>query len=572
MPILSRFPLLALSVLATAVGCSDGSPADPPAEDSGAMDTGALPDTGESDTPTDTGAPADTSVEDTPTDAGKGTDLGFRPKPDGFGFENYGTGAPVTNLTAADMKRLFGGAACVSPTAATCVLTPPAAEWMDRQNAGMGGGHCEGMAALSLLFYTGKQSVTDFGSVSATHDLSLSGNEKLQREIAYWFVTQATEPTAGGEIRTLTPVEVVDKLQEGLAKGAPETFTMGIYQRGPKAGHAITPYKVDLTASPIKVFVYDNNFPGEERVLEVDKDKNTWRYFASTSPSVPGSEYEGDATTKTLTLTPTSNRLKPQDCPFCGEVKADGSVKGSTFSYRQITLNGKANLLVSDDATGKKLGFQAGALVSEIAGARYVTPKSKDLWNDDQEPMYLLPFGTDLTVTLDGSLLGSVESSTVTMVAPGVIFEVDEVMLDAGQKDTIKLSKDNLRMVYKTVAKESPVLYAGVTVDGDADWFFAIKGYGETAGQEISLQFDLVKKRLVIKLLGADVSADFDIIAVRSDDTGSQTFTHSGNGAKPTDTMYLDYGAWSGDGTPMKLEIDTNGDGTPDMSIDLTDT
>src|SRR5579872_841785 len=46
---------------------------------------------------------------------GSGTvlaDVGFRPDGNGFGFANYGGDPKVTNLTPADMRRLFGDAAC----------------------------------------------------------------------------------------------------------------------------------------------------------------------------------------------------------------------------------------------------------------------------------------------------------------------------------------------------------------------------------------------------------------------------------------------------------------------------
>jgi hypothetical protein len=76
---------------------------------------------------------------------------GFDPQRDGFGFENYGS-ADVTNLTAADLQRMFGDGVCatVDPT---CALIPPARIWMETLNTAMDVGHCEGMAVLSQYFY-----------------------------------------------------------------------------------------------------------------------------------------------------------------------------------------------------------------------------------------------------------------------------------------------------------------------------------------------------------------------------------------------------------------------------------
>jgi hypothetical protein len=49
------------------------------------------------------------------------------------------------------------------------------------------------MAALSLLFDLNQIKVEDFGS-SIVNSLQIDGNQKLQREIAYWWATQAPEP------------------------------------------------------------------------------------------------------------------------------------------------------------------------------------------------------------------------------------------------------------------------------------------------------------------------------------------------------------------------------------------
>ncbi len=69
---------------------------------------------------------------------------------------------------------------------------------MDATNDGMKGGHCEGFAALSILFETGKLSPKDFGG-DTTFALEIDGNKKLQHENALWFSTQGIEPMASAE-------------------------------------------------------------------------------------------------------------------------------------------------------------------------------------------------------------------------------------------------------------------------------------------------------------------------------------------------------------------------------------
>ncbi|MEO8393410.1 MAG: hypothetical protein ABI700_10505, partial [Chloroflexota bacterium] len=91
-------------------------------------------------------------------------DLGFRPEENGFSFENYGEGHD--DLTAVEVQRLFGDIACdSSPTGGDngCGLTTTAQMWMDSTNESMNDGHCEGMAALSLLFYQNTETTDAFG-------------------------------------------------------------------------------------------------------------------------------------------------------------------------------------------------------------------------------------------------------------------------------------------------------------------------------------------------------------------------------------------------------------------------
>jgi hypothetical protein len=282
--------------------------------------------TGAGGEPTATAEVADTSGEPTPTTevaqnaeeptptteaTGSGTsttegpmvaDLGFRPEVNGFSFENYGGDTGRTNLEAADVQKMFGDAVCASQAGGNCILTPAAEQWMQEINKGMNGGHCEGFAALSLAFYADKEKVDQFGA-PRTIDLKIDNNQALQREIAYYFATQDTQPAASGEIKK-TPNEILDLLIEAFKNGASkETYTMGIYKRGFKDGHAITPYAVeDVGGGKFAVLVYDNNYPNATRKLTVDRNANSWTYIASINPNEPAAEYEGDATTGTLSL------------------------------------------------------------------------------------------------------------------------------------------------------------------------------------------------------------------------------------------------------------------------------
>jgi hypothetical protein len=347
-------------------------------------------------------------------------DLGFRPGTNGFGFENYGNDHGAQNLTPAEMRRLFGDKVCAQLDGDKCVLTPPAEQAMETVNQAMGGGHCEGMAVLSLLMYGEEKKASDFGG-SKAFDLKLEDNAKLQREIALWFATQHTSPAGASEIKKV-PAEILDIMIGAMKDGASakEAYTIGIYKPDYTDGHAITPYAVKMIGDDVyHVMVYDNNFPGQERFLEVNRKANTWSYSASTNPDVPESLYEGDAETKTLTLTPTTPRMKQQECDFCadsGSAKVPGlaraAAKHNAIYLESLDDENLIDLLIVD-SNGKRLGRVGSKIVNEIPGADFRPVKSSDLWKNDEEPVYFVPVGVSFTITIDGSQLKKEQSANV---------------------------------------------------------------------------------------------------------------------------------------------------------------
>jgi hypothetical protein len=500
-----------------------------------------------------------------PADAAPPTgELSFRPTVNGFSFENYTNDLEPVNLTPDELTRMFGDQVCALIDRGVCTLTPPADRFMKQLNEAMDGGHCEGMAVLSLLFFTGQRTVTEFGAATP-YALGLENNLPLQRELAYWFTTQATEPTSTSELKNLTPVQVADRLAAAFRAGG-ETYTMGIFKPGYIDGHAITPYAVVNTGpGQQRVMVYDNNYPGLERYVEIDRRTNRWRYLASTNPSEPDSEYIGDAGTFTLTLTPTSPRLGQQECPFCSE----GGGGAPSSERRQIWLGGDANLLISD-AMDRRLGYIGGTLVNEIPGATAVGVRSADLWKYDSEPLYLVPATGELTVSLDGTMLNRPSRASVTLIAPGYVLAVEDVMLDPRQLDTIQFSSDGTEILYETSSMETPAVLIGVETE-TAAYLFVVSTAGDARGQSIGLGLDEAAGQLRIDLDAGSGEGAYAIAVVRIDEGGVAMFTHAAETQASADVVYLEYGTWAGDGSPMTLHFDYGRDGSIDESYQISD-
>ncbi len=243
-------------------------------------------------------------------------DSGFRPKPHGFSFENWGGNQhPHAKLTPDDAAYLFGEQACARKQNDVCVPTPGAKMWIDQMNKATEGGHCEGMAVLSAAFYVKQEKVDDFGARQA---FELKPNDEwLMRTISAYFTTQALEPVQSATNATKRwPLQkIVDHLAKTMKSGD-DYPTLGIYGAG--GGHAVTPYKIDQTgAGKYRIFIYDNNYPGAEKFIDVDVGKNEWIYSgAALNPKEDPAAWKGGAGSMDVTLL--STRYEPLKCPFCG--------------------------------------------------------------------------------------------------------------------------------------------------------------------------------------------------------------------------------------------------------------
>lgn len=513
----------------------------------------------------------ETAVEPGP----KTVSSGFDPSVDAFGFENYGGDPGTSNLTSAEMRRMFGDQVCAN-LADGCTLSPPARQWMEQMNKSMANGHCEGMAVLSSLFFYGESSPSAFGA-DVTNDLEFPGNDALQREIAYWFVTQATYPGAAGTLND-SPSAIVDTLIETFDQGRnpDEAWAMGIYKPDFSGGHAITPFAVeDRGAGIVDVFVYDNNFPSETRVLTVDRNSDSWQYQASTNPDEPSSLYEGDASTKTLEIVAISPRLGLQESSF-GE--SDGPVGyapvvGRDTDSVEVWLDGDANLLITAQ-DGRRIGWlEDGSFINEVTGATSTNLRfGVDVWGIDEEPVYVLPGDVrQFTVTVDGSQLTETGVSEVTMIGAGFNMVVADLVLDPGQQDTIYVDVEDdeyLVLNYESDYSDSPDIWFGLATD-DADYEFIVRGSDIEPGGSFNVALDFPNGDFILNTTGQTEFGLYDLLVARIDDQGEYVFSTEDIELLPDDTMFVNFFEWEGDESPMFLDFDFETNGTIDATLVL---
>jgi hypothetical protein len=489
-------------------------------------------------------------------------DLGFRPADNGFSFSNYGDDIPATNLTTNELRRMFGDQVCSRLEGDTCTLTPPAKQWMEQINGAMAGGHCEGMAVLSLMMYTDQVTEDQFGA-SVASELDIN-DETLQREIAYWWATQTVAPTYTSVIKG-TPIEILEVVQQMEANG--ETYTIGIYKEDGSGGHAITPFSVEDKGDGLyAILVYDNNYPGDTREILVDTRDNTWLYEASINPQVQSELYTGNADTQTLDLTPTSARLGEQACPFCED--GNSSIGGAKMAavapqLNQIFLDGEGHILITTD-NGQRLGYVDGKIVNEIEGATYTAYRMGASMNAP-EPIYWLPAGLDVTIEVDGSALTEESLTDLVLIGPGFSIGVEEIYLEPGQIDTVYFMPNDQTILYETTQDESPYIVVSIENQASADYYFEVQGADMQGGGTITVALDTQAGDLLINTEKLTNEGDFAFYMTRITDELEEEFYAEGILLKAGALVYVNYAEWT-DANPEGLyfSVDLNGDGEID--------
>lgn len=365
-------------------------------------------------------------------------DSGFRPAVDGFSFDNYGNDEGMANLDTAEIVRMYGREACLSPKG-RCVLDPGMRSFMEYLNDEMDGGHCFGLAALSELIHAGRlpdfgfASLSAFGAGSNTFGLSQK-NVLLQRSIARGWAFQVY-PSVYNNIVQDTPVRVLETLQEKLSSGDRESWNISIRRRDGQGGHAITPYAIEDMGNGIShVHVYDNNWPGDSsRRIIVDRNENTWSYYAATRPDIPQAQYEGDADTKSFRLKPIDPALGVQPCPYCTGRKG-AKLKRNAISLSSPSLNHSRLLLI--DEKGRRSGFSGGRTINRIPGVKIVHPDTGITFAaegshkpilDSSEPIYMVPKNLKLKIKVIGRSDRPAGLESITVSGPTFGASIDEI-------------------------------------------------------------------------------------------------------------------------------------------------
>ncbi len=424
---------------------------------------------------------------------------GFTAEADGYSFANYGNDPPVRNLTKTDMVKLFGKGVCVKGSD-PCTLIPEAQDWKESLSAEMDGGHCFGLATTSQLFFEGKgkpPTPEPFGSATVP-GLKLVGNAALQSHIGYAFALQAI-PSVAHTATALSPLGVFRLLRKSLAPGTAR-YLLTIYDDG--GGHAITPTAVETLANgKRRIAVYDNNWPGQTRYVNIDDQTNSWTYDLG-----PNTEWGGNATDDSLELMDPRPGFGHQPCFLCPAKGKPSTGKTVELRVRPEQRSGRHGAMEVTDRRGNRTGCGPHGCRNEIPGAelRQIASGAPD-WKTNSPPVIELPTHRSYRVALGStSKLGQVHED-LTVTGRGFSVGVSDVAIRKGEQDTIRIRRGLKSVAFDNDARgtESPTVVLTSSNANTGKYFRAeLTPAGINPDASLSVGFDPLEGKITIENRG----------------------------------------------------------------------
>ena len=299
----------------------------------------------------------------------------FLPIRDGFGFGNFRGGSGSAEIHIIDLIDFYGKEGlCIEPHDEYCDPYPGVIDFLAQLNMVLENGLCYGFSAAATQFFDSGTNIPDLKKPN-TETYGLTRTEDLDRHIARWHTLQFTEEFRDvlDNYLAMSPIEIAEDLitqltsQEGKVR---PPMTLALYSS--HGSHSVTPTAVTRNEDGYVIEVYDSNWPGISREVNIDSG-GVWTYQgAHENPAHESGVWE-ESGTGTMALIPHTLDEMDFHCFFCEKTEADLSGTGSVMILNSLESN---DLSISvTDSQGNELKRGHGQRISEIPGAKsYILP------------------------------------------------------------------------------------------------------------------------------------------------------------------------------------------------------
>ena len=249
----------------------------------------------------------------------------LRPLENGFAFANFPGSSTDESFDAQDLVAMFGAEACADGVVEPCSPIAEAAAWARMVNQARMSGHCEGMVVESS-----RRFVKSEAPVTSELDNGAEVVHRIFRQFSTQFFQEVVDERDEWAKKSLA--ELVNAIADGLQSGSPK-FSMGVYSDN--GGHAVLPYAINpLDNGVMRVLVYDSNWPGKERFVDIDVANNSWKFsFSGADPENDPKAWTGGKGDMDLN---SLDARQQSMCPFC---KTETKVKNSVMVLRSVDKN-----------------------------------------------------------------------------------------------------------------------------------------------------------------------------------------------------------------------------------------
>lgn len=383
---------------------------------------------------------------------------GLTPNPHGFKFRNYGD-ILEEDITADDVAMLHGSEnVCYNKSATNCTLTAMGNYHKKKLIEMQEGGQCYGIAVASSMFYDGsyafkgKYLPSDYNP-NARNAFDLNKSD-VANFIAVKFANQLTPQVAQRfqQCQQSDMREEYYRVVEGFSSDDPIAVVAFFNMYG-EMGHGVTPFKIEQRGSKAKMYVYDNNFPGDDSLyFDIDLDKGTWSYIDGrvNFGAPPTDTYKGE------------NRFNP----FCTmslsltqfvELENENTLDQDTLSF---DLSGDANSvrLLVQNSEGQSVGYDAitDSYKEEIEG--YIQERRLD----NMPPVYKIP---KLQTFTNIELIDSNETAFENFFDELFYAKISALETQEGDAGVVSLSTD-----IKTEQFHSALMFDNLFLDANSSF------------------------------------------------------------------------------------------------------
>ena len=458
----------------------------------------------------------------------------MRPTPDGYSFANFAAKGSSEEFGGADLVAMFGEGACVGGVVDPCDPIAEAAAWARMVNQARASGHCEGLVV---------EASKRFNKAATPQTVELKNEGEVTHQIFQTFATQflkeTQDETAGWQNKSLR--QIVDELGASFQTGAVK-YSMGLYSA--TGGHAVLPYAIDFTGPDnAVVHLYDSNWPGKDRYVEIDLKAKTWKFsFSGSDPANDPKAWTGGAGDIDLTsLDARSSSL----CPFCvTETKVKNSmlvIKSTDTNWSITTDRGtyspSSGVLV-DGISSRPIKGSAGIVDSGLSIGGIIAPPNpprsfgvQPVSGGDRQGQEFVVFvdGTDMKLNFPSPTSAFVSQGTA--VVQLVTSETSNAEVTVSET-SVSVNDPNMTVTVASANLVAAVAGNNTVVDiGAAQLNIATES---ASGQKLNVVADAQTPQIVAKAVVPDASsggAEF-VYTTKSADDVNQVHEVSSTGVE----------------------------------------